>query len=264
MSLATFYASSRRTSPFGESPGYDGFHYGQDFKGPQGLPIPTPWPLTIVRSDWQSGHGNHVVGRRADGWFVSFSHMVANPGWSYGQEVGRGDDIGYVGNTGMSFGAHLHIQISRSSQPWVHGTEVDPWPQIVAALTSTAGGGSTPFTPGRKHSMTTLFHREGSNVYALAGDSPGTPANWLETSDGQFANKLAETHGNAKTLSPGTWDSWKAAYRAPVSTTGGGKVEIGEVTVKPDPELLAATNALGVRLTAIEKAIKAPRTTSVG
>lgn len=82
-------------------------------------------------------------------------------------------------------------------------------------------------TKKRKNTMSTIFHRidNGKYTYALAGESPGTSANWLETQDPNFANKLAETHGNSKLLSSGTWDSWKARYLEPLKiagTVGGG------------------------------------------
>lgn len=77
-------------------------------------------------------------------------------------------------------------------------------------------------TKKRKKTMSTIFHRidNGKYTFALAGESPGTSANWLETTDGAFANKLAETHGNSKLLSSDTWDSWKARYLEPLKIAG--------------------------------------------
>lgn len=145
MGLADFYAASRVTSTF---PRYsDGSpHYGVDFAHPTGTEIPTPWPVTVVRADKQSAHGWFVVGRRPDGMFVSWSHMAWDPEYSPGDTIGRGGSVGRVGSTGLSTGPHAHVQISRSTQPWVHGTEIDPWPEIQAALGGFAAGGSAPFT----------------------------------------------------------------------------------------------------------------------
>lgn len=75
--------------------------------------------------------------------------------------------------------------------------------------------------------MSTLYYRlDGKKAtFALAGESPGTSANWLETQDQAFANQLAKTHGDAKLLSAGTWDQWKARYLEPLKiagTVGGG------------------------------------------
>lgn len=76
----------------------------------------------------------------------------------------------------------------------------------------------------RKKSMATMYSLQNSKptLFALAGDSPGTSANWLETTDSGFANQLAETHGNAKMLAPSTWESWKSRYLEPVKVSGGG------------------------------------------
>ena len=70
---------------------------------------------------------------------------------------------------------------------------------------------------------TTLFHLQGSSPveYALAGSSPGTPANWLPVLSKSFADQLARVHGDPITISQGVWDKWKEQYEAPLKVQGG-------------------------------------------
>lgn len=88
---------------------------------------------------------------------------------------------------------------------------------------TTAGGGSIPF-PQSKGKTAMLYHLLGSTptLYALAGTSPGTPANWLETTDQGLANAFSRQIGNAPSagINDQTWKAWKAAYTAPLTTSG--------------------------------------------
>ena len=56
-------------------------------------------------------HGNGLVTK-----YMHHSALAV----SQGQNVSKGQQIGYVGNTGNSFGAHLHFQVE------LNGAAVDP------------------------------------------------------------------------------------------------------------------------------------------
>ena len=57
--------------------------------------------------DWA---GNHVAIRHADGKTTMYSHMSSMAA-HVGQVVQAGQVIGYVGQTGRAFGAHLHFEL---------------------------------------------------------------------------------------------------------------------------------------------------------
>lgn len=192
MSLADFYRSELITDPFG-TPRGDSIHWGTDIEHDEGTPIPTPWDLMIVRCEWQDFHGWFVSGRRADGWHATFSHMPYNPGWSYGAIVPRGNAVGAVGTTGFSTGPHLHTQVTKSTMPWVHGSEVDPWPQIVQALTSTAGGGSDPFE-SEEDDMSRL-----NNIYISYPEDDGRQINVVFNPESGFWSPFESNAGGYNT-----------------------------------------------------------------
>lgn len=280
MGLVDFYAAAAISSPFGYSAGYDGFHYGTDFEHDVGTEIPTPWDLTVVRCGWQDFHGWHVVGRRPDGLFLSASHMAHDPEYAYGDRIGRRGSMGRVGNTGYSFGAHAHMQLSRSTQPWVHGTETDPWPEIQAALTSTASTGAAPFTTNTQEEEDMTFRviahitDEGNTEevalvshllpagYLTAKGGTDTAAGWLRIYSPRLDGTPHSRMNRAQYL--GGIEAAKAirtAYLAGLPATATippielPALELGDITVTPDPEI---HRLLGELLTAV----RAPRTLS--
>jgi lysozyme family protein/phage protein D len=60
------------------------------------------------------GWGNYVLLQHAGGIFTRYCHLSAAV-VSKGQQVKRGQVVGRVGNTGFSFGDHLHLDIRRGS-----------------------------------------------------------------------------------------------------------------------------------------------------
>ena len=94
---------------------FDGaFHKGVDFAAPEGTPTYAADSGTVVIAGWSNSAGNWVVINHGDGLVTKYMHhssICVSPG----QYVSKGQQIGYVGNTGNSFGAHLHFQVELNS-----------------------------------------------------------------------------------------------------------------------------------------------------
>ena len=87
-------------------------HNGIDMACPAGTPIYATRAGTVTRTAYQaSGAGNYVSINHLDGFSSIYMHMTHYV-VSQGQTVSQGQLIGYVGNTGISTGDHLHFGIS--------------------------------------------------------------------------------------------------------------------------------------------------------
>ena len=99
---------------------FDGaFHKGLDLAAAEGTPTYAAAAGTVIIAGWSSSAGNWVVIDHGNGLVTKYMHHSALA-VSAGQTVARGQQIGYVGNTGNSFGAHLHFQVE------LNGTAVNP------------------------------------------------------------------------------------------------------------------------------------------
>ena len=99
------------------------FHAGDDYSAPNGTPIYTNTPMTVVNvqsAGQTGGYGNMVTARDADGNTYKFAHLN-NTSVEPGQKINPGDQIGNVGNTGKSTGNHLHYEVHDAN-----GKAVDP------------------------------------------------------------------------------------------------------------------------------------------
>lgn len=98
-------------------------HKGLDLGAGSGTPIASAKDGTVISAGWQGGYGNTVVVSHGDGITSLYAHQ-SSIAVSNGQEVSRGDIVGYVGSTGWSTGPHLHFEIR------VNGVAVDPMPYM--------------------------------------------------------------------------------------------------------------------------------------
>ena len=115
------------TSPFGmrNHPilGYPRMHNGVDLACAAGTPIYASKDGVVSIATYSDSAGNFVQLDHDGGYRSVYMHMtcyVVSPG----QYVARGTVIGYVGNTGLSKGNHLHFGIS------LNGTYVNPMEYI--------------------------------------------------------------------------------------------------------------------------------------
>ncbi|MEO7123652.1 MAG: M23 family metallopeptidase [Lacisediminihabitans sp.] len=118
------------TSGFGDRQapcsGCSSFHQGIDFTPGVGTPIGaiTSGTVSLVKSD-RGGLGEHVViDHVLNGQKVQsvYAHMQAGTILvSAGEAVQVGQILGFVGSTGASTGAHLHLEIH------ANGVPVDPF-----------------------------------------------------------------------------------------------------------------------------------------
>lgn len=96
---------------FGEYGSWSRYHTGLDFRASYGTPIRAVKAGVVLYAgnsgDWA---GNHVAIKHADGMTTMSSHM-SSMAVRAGETVRTGQVIGYVGQTGRAFGAHLHFEL---------------------------------------------------------------------------------------------------------------------------------------------------------
>ena len=73
-------------------------------------------------------YGNFVKMKHPDGYYTLYAHLK-NVKVKKGQQLKQGQVIGYMGNTGKSYGAHLHFEVRNTKD-----TRINPTPYIDADL----------------------------------------------------------------------------------------------------------------------------------
>lgn len=111
------------SSEFGYRDFDSSFHKGLDLAAPEGTPYYAADSGTVLYATngggWNGGAGNWIVISHGNGITTTYMHSSVTF-VSPGDYVTRGQNIGNVGNTGNSFGAHLHFQVE------VDGVAVNP------------------------------------------------------------------------------------------------------------------------------------------
>lgn len=114
----------RLTAPFGIRRSYNGgpynsFHGGLDIGGPSTTPVVAPANGIIVLAERLQVRGNAMIIDHGWGIYTGYWHLSQLLVES-GQSVVTGQQIGFIGSTGLSTGNHLHWEV------WANNHQVDP------------------------------------------------------------------------------------------------------------------------------------------
>ncbi len=110
------------SSPFGgrQDPilgnGEGEFHKGVDISAPYGTPIHATADGVVQMAGMGNGYGREVVINHGGGVETTYAHMSGFH-VSAGEQVVRGQIIGYVGTSGRSTGAHVHYEVRLRNVP---------------------------------------------------------------------------------------------------------------------------------------------------
>ncbi|MFU7527122.1 M23 family metallopeptidase [Qipengyuania sp. ASV99] len=95
--------------------GYRRMHSGMDFRASYGTAIVAVTDGRVTSAGRAGGCGNAVRIDHGGGLATRYCHM-SRMAVSRGQQVRRGQVIGYVGSTGLSTGPHLHYEMYRGGR----------------------------------------------------------------------------------------------------------------------------------------------------
>lgn len=86
-------------------------HKGVDYAAPTGTPIKATGDGKVIHRGNKGGYGKTIILRHGNIYTTLYAHMSKYArGTGIGRHIKQGQTIGYVGNTGLSTGPHLHYE----------------------------------------------------------------------------------------------------------------------------------------------------------
>ena len=134
-------------------------HTGVDWAAPIGTPIFAAGNGVVIKAEWDAGYGRRVEIQHANGYVTTYNHMSGfGRGITPGARVTQGQVVGYLGQTGLATGPHLHYEVI------INGNFVDPM-AIKLARTREFDG-----------KMLAAFKRERERIDQLMAQAPSAAA----------------------------------------------------------------------------------------
>lgn len=135
--------------------GYSRPHTGVDWAAPIGTPVFAAGNGQVLSVGWDAGYGRRIELQHANGYVTTYNHLSGFArGVAEGASVRQGQVIGYLGQTGLATGPHLHYEVL------VNGHFVDPM-RVKLARTREFDG-----------RMLANFKRERDRIDALLAKAP--------------------------------------------------------------------------------------------
>jgi len=108
-------SNGRYSSGYGYRPNLGDFHTGVDFAGATGTNIWAADGGVVIHAGWKGNYGYCVIIDHQNGYTTYYAHcsklLVKK-----GDKVAKGDIIAKVGNTGRSYGSHVHFEIRKNGK----------------------------------------------------------------------------------------------------------------------------------------------------
>lgn len=102
------------------------FHGAIDIAGlGTGSPIYASNNGNVYRATYSDSYGNYIIINHNNGYYTLYAHL-SKISVKEGQLVRKGMEIGRMGSTGWSTGAHLHYEIW-NGRPFGGGSRISPW-----------------------------------------------------------------------------------------------------------------------------------------
>lgn len=118
--LFAYPVHGRLTSPFGmrRHPIHRvvSFHSGIDLAAPNGTPIMASDSGRVIFNGWYGGYGKVVIVDHGMSYSTLYAHL-SSTSVSRGENIQKGEVVGYEGRTGYSTGPHLHFEVRRNGVP---------------------------------------------------------------------------------------------------------------------------------------------------
>ena len=148
--------------------GYVRMHTGVDWAAPVGTPIIAAGNGVIEKAGWAGGYGKQIMIRHANGYETSYNHQSAfAKGIKEGMRVRQGQVIGYLGQTGLATGPHLHYELI------VNGTKVDPMRVRLPTGRVLKGDDLTAFKRERERIDELLKQQDGDSLKVASAKAEG-------------------------------------------------------------------------------------------
>ncbi len=175
------------------APGASSDHKGIDISAEGGSPVCAAMTGKIIRQETQRGYGNVIYVEHPDGTQTRYAHLEGFAK-KKGDVVQAGEQIGFVGSTGISTGNHLHFE-------WrdPNGVPLDPWPLL---------SGNAVASPANYQFASQYRQPQSIGTQSTVANSAATQHAMNEMVSFEYAKQVAYREKVAKE-SEGTGINWR-------------------------------------------------------